>query len=73
MKSAWTTCECANPQCHECHGSHNEEGPVWQGAVTTLYRVDTEDWMGTAFCTSCATDAMTKGVWRRTKPAAVQA
>lgn len=52
-------CECSDKGCAAHTGASNCE----QVATTTLYRVDMEDYTGTAMCSACADDMMESGLF----------
>lgn len=49
-------CECTDPGC-PCEGECKRDSSM------TLFRIDMEDENGTAFCESCAEDALDSGVF----------
>lgn len=58
------SCECADPGCPACHGSHGRDHePVKVAARIRLYRIDMEDTSGTDFCTACREDAERSGLF----------
>jgi len=54
-------CDCADPQCL-CGGDCD----LWSSIV--LFRVDMLDVDGTAFCETCAEDAMASGCFTEEEP-----
>lgn len=55
-------CECADSKCPVCQGKcKNAEAHI-------LYRIDMEDYGGTAFCEDCCEDALQSGVFTTHKP-----
>ncbi len=51
-------CECSDPGCPVCKGKCQDK------AVTTVYRIDMEDYTGTDMCDGCAGDCLESGVFR---------
>ena len=52
-------CQCADPGCPIHPGHHTCD----QRAKERLFRVDMEDREGTWFCTGCANDALSSGLF----------
>jgi hypothetical protein len=53
------TCECADPACPACGGRCQNR------ASTNLKRIDMDDLTGTMFCSACAEDALSSGLFAR--------
>lgn len=52
-------CECSDSGCFH----HKGKSSCHDLAVSILYRIDTEDITGTAFCEMCANDAFESGLF----------
>ncbi len=52
-------CECADPGCAVHKGSNRCDGVFGE----ILFRVDTDDETGTAFCSDCTDDAFESGLY----------
>lgn len=57
-------CECSDRNCPE----HAARAACVNAAETTLYRIDTQNASGTAFCEACAEDAIASGVFSSDAP-----
>ena len=60
-------CECADPGCPCCAGTHRNAREEWTNhAIATmhLFRIDMEDESGVYFCDYCGEDALDSGVFR---------
>ena len=53
------TCECSDPGCE----AHKGQSECKQPVAETLYRSDMEDRTGVEFCSDCAEDAASSGVF----------